>query len=1045
MAVTGAHAEVVISNARTTPIVTSTAAGSTRDDIRLANGGSIAVNSGAALTVDSSNSVDLDNGSRITLASSADGSTGLLVGPGAAAGNVTIGGQVSVTDNLETYPDSDNDGDLDGPFAVGSNRFGLRLTGDTALTGNILVENSGTILAEGANARAVSIERALTGSATSFGSLRAIGDNAAGFATSANVSGAVNLGGPVSALGLNATAVDIQGDVGGRLTLQGDLTATGYRYTTRPTEAQIARLDADDLLQGGSAVVVGGNVGGGVVLDIRPADSSTTETDEDGDGIPDTNEGNSAISSFGSGPALTIGSATRAITLGVAGSGADAYGLINRGSVTGDGVYDGIAATGVQIGVDGQPVTIAGGVLNAGSITALGRNGSGTAVTIGAGVTTPRFDNTGTLTSGVSSTAATSQAVGLTIAAGAALPALTNTGSILASAGGAVTTAIAVRDQSGTLSSIVNAGAIQAALVPTAGSSPVVGTTTAVDVSANTTGVTFHQFGETSTPTAADPDTDGDGVTDSNEPLVLGDILFGSGADTLTLENGEIIGAVAFGTGADRLAITGGSVLRGAVTDSDGRLDISVTDGTLDARQASQTTISSLNIGPAGNLIATLDPATGTNSGFRVNGQATVASGAGLGVRFNSLITTPQRFTVIDANSLSIGTIDQTAVQANSPYLFVVNAGADVAAGDVYIDARRRTAEEADLIGVERQAFDAVYGSLGNSATLRDLFIAQTGREGFINLYEQILPDHSGGPLMSLASGVDAVTRALVGRNASVAPGETSAWLQEINFYADKDKTDSYGFRSEGFGVAGGIERGTSLGALGLSVAFTSSDIEDPEAEAEEILSANLVELGLYWRAQGQAWTTWARAAGGYATFDATRQLVTPDINLRNESSWNGFTLALAGGASYERNIGRLNIRPEAYVEYFSLSEDGRVEEGTTPGFDLEIGDRDGHMLAGVAAVNIGYGFGQNGWIRPEVRLGWRQNISVDAGDTIARFTAGGDPFTLSPDAIEGGGPIAGINLSVGNELGRLSVTADAEMIEDYVRYTLLLRASFRF
>jgi outer membrane autotransporter protein len=206
-----------------------------------------------------------------------------------------------------------------------------------------------------------------------------------------------------------------------------------------------------------------------------------------------------------------------------------------------------------------------------------------------------------------------------------------------------------------------------------------------------------------------------------------------------------------------------------------------------------------------------------------------------------------------------------------------------------------------------------------------------------------------------------------------------------------------------------------------------------------------LLELGLYWRAQGQYWTTWARAAAGYATFESTRQLVTPDINLINRSSWNGFTLALAGGASYERSFGRFNIRPEAYLEYFSLSEDGHVEEGLNNGFNLEIESRDGHMFAGVAAVNIGYGFGENGWIRPEVRVGWRQNISVDAGETMARFASGGSSFTLSPDSIEGGGPILGFNLSVGNDLGRLSVTADAEMIEDYVRYTLLLRASFRF
>ena len=50
-------------------------------------------------------------------------------------------------------------------------------------------------------------------------------------------------------------------------------------------------------------------------------------------------------------------------------------------------------------------------------------------------------------------------------------------------------------------------------------------------------------------------------------------------------------------------------------------------------------------------------------------------------------------------------------------------------------------------------------------------------------------------------------------------------------------------------------------------------------------------------------------------------------------------------------------------------------------------------MFTGVAAVNIGYGFGENGWIRPELRLGWRQNFSVDPGETIATFASGGSPF----------------------------------------------------
>lgn len=1046
LAASGALAEVVISNTRSTPIQTSNATGSARDDIRIASGGAITVSSGVALTVDSNNSVDLDSGSGITMTNAADGATAILVGPGTTTGNVTIGGSVSVTDSITTYPDTDNDGDLDGPFANGTDRYGLRLTGGTPLTGNILVESTALILAEGTNARAVSIERGVTGTVTTFGALRAIGQNAVAYSQVGSVTGSVMLGGPVTSVGQGSSAVSVQGDVGGRLTLQGEMVTTGYRYTGRPSDAAIARLDADDLLQGGSAISIAGSIAGGVVLDIRPADNSATSTDEDGDGIQDANEGNASVSSFGGAPALSVGSATRSITLGVAGTGDLNYGLINRGAVTGDGVYNGVAATGVRLGVDGgQSVTITGGVRNEGSIVGLGRDAGATAITFGSGVSTPRFDNTNAITAGVSSTLANAPAVAINIAQGANVRSFSNTGAVLATSGGGLASATALVDRSGSLTSIANAGAIQATVVANPQGDPITGASVAIDVSTNTTGVTLRQFGETSTPTASDPDSDGDGVTDSNEPFIVGDVRFGSGADVLSVENGQVTGAVSFGGGADRLSISGGGIVRGSITDSDGLLTVDIANGTLDARQTSVTRATGLNIGANGDLIVTLDPATGTNAGFRVNGTATLASGAGLGVRFNSLITDARRFTIIDADVLDIGTLDQTAVQANSPYLFVVSAGSNVAAGDVFVDARRRTAAEANLIAVETQAFNGFYSGLAGDSVVRDLFIAQTTREGFINLYEQVLPDHSGGPLLSLASGVDAVTRALSGRNATVAPGETSAWLQEINFYADKDKTDTYGFRSEGFGVAGGIERGSTLGAVGVTLAFTSSDIEDPEAEAQEILSASLVELGLSWRAQGQAWSTWARAAGGYATFDSTRQLVTPSVNLINQSSWNGFTLALAGGASYERNFGRLNIRPEAFVEYFSLSEDGHVEEGVNSGFNLEIEDRDGHMFTGVAAVNIGYGFGQDGWIRPEVRLGWRQNFSVDPGETIARFASGGSSFTLSPESIEGGGPIAGFSLSVGNDLGRLSVTADAEMIEDYVRYVLLLRASFRF
>ncbi|WP_339914451.1 autotransporter domain-containing protein [uncultured Brevundimonas sp.] len=1044
MAAAGAHAEIVISTTRTTPITTANATGTGPDSIRIASGGAINVTTGNVVTLNSSHNIIVDSGGSIGGVNTANGTTGILAN-GGNTGSITISGSVTVGDDIATYPDTDSDGDLDGVWANGSDRFGIRLAGASPLTGDIRLNSSSSLVVDGVNSVGISIESGLVGNLTTLGSLQVFGDNAIGVRTTSTIDGNVMLSGTMAVFGANTSAVSIQGDVNGRLVFQGDILSSGYRYTTRPPEAVIAKLEPDDMLQNRSAVIVAGNVSGGVVFDQPPVDADPNNADEDNDGVPDATETKAFISSFGAAPAVTVGSASRSVTLGVAGTGDSAFGFINRGTLTGQGVYDGIQGNGVLFGVPGgQIVTIDGGVRNEGTISGLSFEADATAMRFATGATTPQIVNTGNLSAGATSALA-SQVTALQIDAGASVPSVSNSGVILATAIGSTVNTTGIRDLSGTLTSITNTRLLQATLTPNAAGDPITGSATAIDVRANTTGVTIMQTGPVGAGSPTDLDTDGDGVPDIFEPAITGAIRLGSGNDFVDIRNGEVNGDIYFGAGADRLTITGGGVVRGALSDSDGLLDISVVNGLLDARQTSPLNVTSLNIGANGNLLVTLDPASGGNSGFVVSGTATLATGAGLGVNFTSLIDSPSRFTIIDAATLNLGTVDLNSIQTQAPYLFMVNAGADVPAGDVYVDVRRRTAAEANLIPAEAQMFNSFYGALGSSSALRDVFLAQTDRTGFIGLYEQMLPDHSGGSLLSLASGVDAVTRALTGRNTSAAPGEVSAWVQEINFYADKDKTDTYGFRSEGIGFAGGVERGSGLGAVGVSLAFTSSDIQDPEAEAAEVLSSSLIELGLYWRAQGQYWTTWARAAAGYATFDSTRQFVGGGLNLKNAASWNGLTLAAAGGASYERSFGRFGVRPEVYAEYFSLREDARTETGGGNGFDLSIDQRTGHLFSAVAAVNFSMGMGEDSWLRPEVRVGWRQNLSVDPGETIARFVGGGADFRLTPNTIEGGGPLLGFRLNIGNELGMLSISADAEKIEDYVRYMLLLRASFRF
>ena len=1088
MAASGAMAEVVISTARTTPITTANATGSGPDSIRMQSGGSIAIKSGVAVTVNSSHNFVMDGGV-ITLDNAPAGATGVLIEGGNTA-DIEITGSIALLDDIltETDTDTDNDGDMDGPFANGSNRYGIRLTGAAPLTGNIVVNSGAQIAVDGNDSYGILLESALDGTLDMFGVVKVVGDDTYGVRVIGDVTGDIRTGGEISARGPGATGFAVEGDVDGAMVIHSNISASGYRYTTRPAERPdgfeetadndkgilfLDELDPDDLMQGGPALSIQGNVAGGVVLDRGPTYSSLglegdddgdgikngdedddgdgipnrTDTDRDGDGLIDSTETTAVVNVYGSAPAIQIGSDSQSIALGAVGTGDSAYGFINRGNVTAQGVYDEVAANGIVIGGNpGQTVDIAGGVRNEGTIVSLSFDADSTALRLGDGAIAPTLYNSGSITAGSSSELDTTNH-GIRIDAGATVNTLINTGTILASSGGGTADTYAIRDLSGTLTSITNNRSIQATLNANADNDPVTGTVVAIDVSANTTGVTLVQDGIAATPTDSNPDTDGDGVPDNNEPNIFGAILLGSGADTVDIRNGIVVGDISFGDGADELTITGGAVVRGSLSDTDGALDIDVANGTLEGRHTTGLNLSNLDVGADGKLIVTVDPTAGTAGAFNVSGTATLADGAGLGVRFNSLLAAPERFTLIDAGTLNFGNIDLDSLAENSPYLYMVEAGADVAAGQVYADVRRRTADEANLIAVEAQMFDAFYGAIGSdgAASIRNAFLAQVERGEFMNLYEQLLPEHSGGPLLSLASGVDAVTRALTGRNASATPGETSAWVQEINFYADKDKTDSYGFRSEGFGIAGGIERGSGLGAVGLSVAFTSSDLEDPESEAEEVLSANLLELGLYWRAQGQYWTTWARAAAGYASFTSERRFVGQGLNLANESDWNGFTLAAAGGVSYERQFGRFSVRPEVYAEYFSLSEDGHVEEGGGDGFDLEIDDRDGHMFSATAAINLGMRMGQDDWLRPELRLGWRHNISVDPGETIARFRSGGGDFTLAPGSIEGGGPILGFRLNVGNELGMLSVSADAEMIEDYVRYMLFLRASFRF
>ena len=335
---------------------------SSSGDIHITSTGSVKPAGGAAVTIDSNNSVKNEGTIAIQ---GANGATGILANTN-LAGGITNSGTITIDENY-TPTDTDSDGDIDGPFAQGSNRFGIHVLGGGTFTGDIL--NSGTITVEGNESAGIAIDSALDGSLTSTGKVSVLGDNSVGIRAAA-VSGDVTIGSGSSTTvqGQNSIGVLLGGDIGGALVIQGTVSSTGYRSTTAP--ADVSKLDSDDLLQGGSAVVISGSVAGGILLDAKPVDTDPNQTDEDHDGIPDANETTASVTTFGSAPALAIGSATQDITIGAVQSSTYGHGLVIKGSVSGQGVYNGVGATGISIGGTGHEVNVAGGMSIFGTVSA---------------------------------------------------------------------------------------------------------------------------------------------------------------------------------------------------------------------------------------------------------------------------------------------------------------------------------------------------------------------------------------------------------------------------------------------------------------------------------------------------------------------------------------------------------------------------------------------------------------------------------------------------------------------------------------------------
>ena len=1018
-----AWAETDVTGSSTAPVATSTAKAGASDDVVIASGASLTVAGPVAATLDSNN--NLTNSGSISI-KDVDNSTAVKL-VGGHTGSFVNNGGISQASSY-TATDTNKDGVLDGAFAQGAGRYGLRLVGPGALVGAVTLNAGSTIGVQGNNSYGVSLEGNLQGALTQAGTIAIVGDNSYGLRETGGVTGNVLYSGATTATGGGSVGADFSGDIGGRLSVYSSIQATGYRVTTRASDPAInAALLPSDLLQSGSALSIRANVGGGVFLGAPPATTVATDatTDADGDGIVDSVEAASNLTTFGQAPALLIGADGRDVHLGSFGSGDNAYGLISRGTINGTGVFDTNSGTGVQIGTGGGTVHIDGGARFVGTVNATGFQAGATGVHVESGAVVPVLRQEGTISSSVTSTLNSSSNAVL-IDAGASVSTLNNTGSIGASVDGDVGSAFAIVDKSGSLSTVTNDNAIITLLTPTSSADTVTGKTVALDLSANTSGVNLTQFANPKSTT-----------TTPITPRILGDVLLGSGNDNVQLQAGAMTGALNFGAGANSFVVSGGASYRGSMVSS-GTVGINVANGILEDDSATTIQAPSLNVGATSQLIISADPAHNASTVFQVAGPATIVQGGQLGLRLSSLPTGPASYTVISSNALTVSSTDSNLV-GQTPYLFVAGFHADQSAGTVTLNIRRRTAAEAGLNRSETAAFDPVYNSMGADTGVEQAFLAQTTAAGLTGVLDQMLPDYAGGVFRTLAWAAEAQGVAAgeppVGEDQQ---GPTRAWTQEIVRHEHKDVTGTAGYNTLAFGAVGGLESVSSHGdALGVRMGFLASSINNPALAGDNQLSVSELNAGVYWRGSYGGFRTDLQVGAGYIWTHSRREFLFSDasgvIHRSATAGWAGYTLSGRAGAAYVSNFGRMFLEPRVHVDYLRVHEGAYTESGGGNGFDLAVKGRSGDMLSVTGSVTAGMNFGAEGGFRwrPQIEAGYRAVLSGSAGTTTASLD-GGSPFSLAADSLMTHAVIGRIGLRVYSDYLDLLLDAGAEYNNDY-------------
>ena len=1070
---TSRAADLSVSTARTTPASTSAGDGSGPGNITVTAAGSVAVTTDAAsVTIDSSHTLTNNGNIASGLASNATGVLATTTLNGAAnnitssitnLGGISLSGPAS--DSALVNTDVFNAGiRLSGLGTFTGNVSNSATTGDTPLTGSMAVGGNGSY--------GILIQSKMVGDLTNAGLITISGANSYGIATTGRITGNFTHSGSLDAAEANTVGIYIGGGLEGTALYSGTLrVGVGARLTSTngvtlttldPLPARAGVWLASDVTQG--LLLTGNRLTIAQETADPTAAAAATVTD-------------SSIALVGGGPGLFVAqgglnTSLANITIGV-GPNNGGYSIKEQGNIQTAGSISGLASSAITIqGATSNgsifTTTLTGGLWNdKGNIQTASKDATATGIIIGnygivsriqndGDLLVSAFDSTIPLAGGLGTKGGDSY--GVRVEALGSLTSFANTGIVSALAQGPTSGAYGIVDLSGTLTSFTNSGTIETVLQ--AGNTT--GIKTAVDLRANTSGVTFANSG-----TITGNVYLGGGNTSVSlsgaSSIITGNLTYQAGAlktgnNTFTMNGGKITGLVSLGNGTHTVSLTNGA--QAGIAQGTGTLSLSTDASKLTISSASPLTATSAAFANTSVVTFDITSAPRATPVLQSSGTVSFTGGSTMTAAFTGILTAPQTVTLIRANALVLST--PLSQIATTPASFMNEATFSISPTDpnaIILTARRKTAAELGL-GVNTTAFYNSFSTALNLDTpVATAISAQPTAAAFQAAINQLMPDSSGATLQAALNSRDmtdgSIRRRLVGVAKNGMPdhaaGDVSSfWIQALGDYGDQKSkvAEQSGYDIWGLGIAFGadtpiFDNTTNVG-IALSQSWHSINLKEGARSPVEFYNT---QADFYARYSADSFYVQGIAGGGYNSYNQRRHVVIDTVDRTSLGKWKGYEYGGSVEAGYLARIAAFKLTPYVRGDYMKHHENGYVESGGGTGIDLQIDARNIDSARASAGFMLDRNFPifYDSYVEAELRGNFSRDVKNDPYNVTAQFVSGGSSFN-NVSAVRGANRASmGFGIAHKDSYSSVSLDYDAEYSRGYIGHIAAVTARFRF